>query len=75
MPAFTEEESRFPLLLRASQWFSEAKRSRAREMAQQMKGLAARSDDLISVPTISMVEGEDQFLQVVICLPHPCCDV
>ena len=67
MPAFTDEES--------SQRLSEVKRPRAHEMAQQLKGLAARPDDLNSIPTMCLVGGEDQFLQVVICLPHPCCGV
>lgn len=36
--------------------------SGAGEMAQQVKGLATKPDDLSSVPGAYMVEGENQFL-------------
>lgn len=42
------------------------------EMAQQIKTLATKPDDLNSIPRNHMREGENQLLQIVLWLPHNC---
>ena len=41
-------------------------------MAQQVKALAAKPDDLSSSPRIRVMEGEHQLPQVSLCLSHVC---
>lgn len=42
----------------------------ASEMVQWRQVLATKPDDRSSIPGTHMVEGENQFLQVVLQLPH-----
>ena len=43
-------------------------------MAQQVKMLALKTDDLSSIPKTHMEERKSQFLQVVLRPPHTSCD-
>lgn len=43
-------------------------------MAQGVKTLATKTNDLSSSPRSHMVEGENQLLPVVLCSLHTCCD-
>jgi hypothetical protein len=42
------------------------------EMAQLLKGLAAKPENLSSVPRVLMMEGERQLPQIVLWPPHTC---
>lgn len=42
----------------------------ASEMAQEVKARATKFDDLNTSPRTHMLEGENQFLQVVVWHPH-----
>lgn len=49
------------------------KAERVSMMAQWVKALDAKPDDLSSVPGIHIIEGENQLLEVVLWLPHVYC--